>query len=141
MPALYERKSSYPLNNAQLNLAGRTHYIDSNTLKYFHARVLSSHEAHNGLVFAILESCSGDYAHKTRIFRHVIFDIFGAVLDRPEGEESYKSKAPARKAMWRAIERIDAAAVTRAAIESRRKHFEIEMSDLTKRVDAMESGK
>lgn len=139
MTMLYERKSSYPKNDAQQNLAGRTHYVDDDTLKYFRARVLSSHAPYNGLLFAILESSSGDYQHKSRIFRYVIFDIFGTVLDRPKIEESYKSKEPARKAMWRAIDRIDAKAITLAAIESRRAYQERDLNELTRKVAAIET--
>jgi hypothetical protein len=137
MPALYRRKSSYPLVNARENLSERTHYVDADTLRYFRARVLSTHATDDGLLFAITESASGDHQHKTRIFRHVIFDIFGAVIDRPNLEgRVYKSQDPARKAMWRALETIDADAVTRAAIESHRASFEREMTDLLTKIDA-----
>lgn len=142
MPSLYERKSSDPLRDAQQNLAGRTHYVDADTLRCFHARVLSTHAADNGLLFAIVESCSGDHEHKTRVFRHVIFDLFGTVIDRPNMNEDgetriYESQKPARKAMWRALEAIDADAVTRAAIESHRASYERELAELTRRLDSM----
>lgn len=146
MPYPYERKSSDPLRNAQQNLAGRTHYVDADTLRYFRARILSTHATDNGLLFAVVESCSGDHEYKTRIFRHVIFDIFGTVIDRPSMNEKnekriYKSQAPAMAAMWRALESIDAGAVTRAAIESHRAAYERELSDLTNRLEAIEAKK
>lgn len=141
MPTLYECKSAYPLPDAQQNLAGRTHYVDADTLRYFRARVLSTHVSDNGLLFAILESCSGDYEHRTRIFRHVIFDVFGTVLSRPDAEFAHRSRGPAAKAMWRALEAIDAGAVTRAAIETRRASFARELADLATRVDAIEAEK
>lgn len=145
MPYLYERKSSDPLRNAQLNLAGRTHYVDDDTRRYFRSRILSARSTDDGLLYAIVESCSGDHEHKTRIFRHVIFDIFGTVIDRPnmnkDGERVYKSQAPATAAMWRALEAIDADAVTRAAIESHRAAYEREMSDLTNRLDTIRAEK
>lgn len=135
MPALYERKSSYPLSDAQQNLSGRTHYVDADTLKYFHARVLETHTTDAGLIFTILESCAGDCENRSRVFRHVIFDVFGTVLDRPATEASYKSREAARKAMWRALEAIDAVTVTRNAIEAQRCSFDREMADLLARLD------
>lgn len=141
MPALYGHKSSYPLSDAQQNLGGRTHYVDADTLRYFRARVLETHVSDDGLLFAILESCSGDHENRTRIFRLVVFDVFGTVLSRPDAEHAYKSRGPASKAMWRALEAIDAGAITRAAIESRRASFERELAELATRVDAIEAKK
>lgn len=153
MPRLYERKSSYPLSDAQQNLAGRTHYVDDDTRRYFRSRVLSARPTDGGLLYAIVESCSGDFEHKTRIFRHVIFDVFGTVIDRPNMNEAkladgiatqtrvYKSQSPATAAMWRALSAIDADAVTRAAIETHRTSYERELSELTKRLDAIRAEK
>lgn len=68
---LYERKSSMSAKaNAQLNLSGRTHYVDEGTLRHFASRINSSRETDFGLVFALVESVSGDYQHSTRGFRH-----------------------------------------------------------------------
>ena len=35
--APYSCQGSYPLTDAQTNLRGRTHYVDSDTLSYFKA--------------------------------------------------------------------------------------------------------
>ena len=141
MPELYTNKSSDPKHNAQLNLAGRTHYVDDDTLRYFHARVLSSRVVDGGLLFAIVESASGDANHTTRIFRYVIFDVFGTVVERPDMESSWKSSAPAEKAMWRALDTIDAIAHTRAAIEHARDAHESELARVSVKVDAIASKK
>ena len=75
--SLYNNKSSYPLNNAQLNLEGRTHYATDSSLKYFGARINSAHETASGLLFYIIESSFLDFAKTKRGFRYTIFDIFG----------------------------------------------------------------
>ena len=146
MLCLYERKSSYPLSDAQQNLAGRTHYVDADTLRYFRSRILSARATDDGLLYAIVESCSGDHEHKTRIFRHVIFDLFGNVIDRPnmnrdDANRPSRSQAKAMDAMWKALEAIDADAVTRAAIESHRASYARELAELTNRLDAVKAEK
>ena len=137
MPDLYKRESSDPKRDAQRNLCGRTHYVDDDTMRYFRSRVLSAHAVDNGLLYAIVESASGDMHHHTRIYRYVIFDLFGRVVERPEIESSWKSSAPAEKAMWRALDAIDAVTVTREAIERHRAAQERELAYLTEKVNAI----
>ena len=141
MPELYTNKSSDPKRNAQLNLAGRTHYVDDETLRYFHARILSSRVVDDGLLFAVVESASGDANHSSRIYRYVIFDLFGTVIERPDLKSSWKSSAPAEKAMWRALNAIDAIAHTRAAIEHDRAAHQSELARISAKVDAIASKK
>ena len=138
---LFRNESSYAKENAKRNLAGRTHYVDDDTLRYFRARILSSRVVDNGLLFAIVESASGDMHHKTRIYRYVIFDIFGTVVERPDIDASWKSSPPAEKAMWRALDALDAVAHTRAAIERHRAEQEREAADLLAKVDAIAARK
>lgn len=134
MVSLYRCESSDPKYDAQRNLCGRTHYVDDDTLRYFHARILSVHVIDGGLLYAVLESASGDFNRTTRIYRYVVFDLFGNVVDRPDIDSSWKSTEPARKAMWKALERIDAIAVNREAMERHRAAFDREMVDLDKKL-------
>lgn len=76
----FEHKSYNPKRNAQLNLAGRTHYADTGTLAYWKAKILASDTDASGLLFYIVESVP-DY-EETRIKRVVIFDVFGSVLEK-----------------------------------------------------------
>ena len=137
MVDLFRNESSDAKANAQRNLSGRTHYVDDDTLRYFRARILSTRVVDDGLLFAMVESASGDMNHTTRIFRYVIFDIFGTVIERPDIEASWKSSPPVEKAMWRALNAIDAVKVTREAIERHRARQEYEITEMLGKVDAI----
>jgi hypothetical protein len=127
---LYQNKSSYPKPNAQENLIGRTHYVDDDTLRFHHSRILSSHVLYEGLLFAIITSDAMDYENKTRGFRYVIFDLFGTVIDRTKLEEMFKTRNQASKAMWAMINTLDARAITLAGIENAERWHKIEMDEL-----------
>ena len=126
---LYKQESSNPKLNAQINLSGRTHYVKDQTLKYFHARVLWSHHLYDGLLFYIIESCASDHAKKTRVFRGVVFDVFGNVIYRPSLEDSFKNRDQASKDMWAAIALLDIFQVTRDAIQAKQTSMAREFSD------------
>ena len=134
---LFRNESSDAKHNAQLNLAGRTRYVDDDTLRYFRARILSTRIVDDGLLFALVESASGDMNPTTRIFRYVIFDLFGTVIARPEIEASWKSSSPAEKAMWKALNAIDAVQVTREAIARHAARQEYEIAEMRAKVDAI----
>ena len=68
--------------NAQQNLRGKTHYVDDETLRYHHARILGARAICDGLFFKIIESVSLDMRNTRRSFRVVVFDLFGAVVER-----------------------------------------------------------
>ena len=137
---LYRDESSYPKVNAQRNLDGRTHYVDENTLRFHKSRVLSTHVTDGGLLFAIVVSdAAGPEQSHGRIFRYVIFDVFGTVLDRKNLEDGYKSRDQAIKAMWIALNAIDAKAHTLEAIERARLQYLAELHQLALKVDAIET--
>ena len=52
--------------DAQRNLAGRSHYCDSDTLRYFHSRILASREIYSGAFFLITESVATDPRNSER---------------------------------------------------------------------------
>lgn len=70
---------------AQRQLAGRTHYCDDDTLRYFGARINATRQDDNGRWFALRESVQPP--HSGRIHRWAIFDIFGQ-CERTEGRSS-----------------------------------------------------
>jgi hypothetical protein len=134
---LYRNESSYPKVNAQRNLQGRTHYVDDDTLRFHKSRVLSARCTDGGLLFAIVTSDAADMNNTRRVYRYVIFDVFGTVLDRPNLEDGFKSSARAEKAMWAAINAMDAAAITTAAIERARLAYLSELHQLAIQVDKL----
>jgi len=134
---LFKQESYHPKRNAQLNLIGRTHYVDDNTLRFHHARVLSATATDNGLLFALVESVALDYDNTRRGYRYVIFDLFGKVISRCDLESAFKSRATATKAMWRELNALDAHAITRAGIEQSRRNHESELADLSAIVDSL----
>jgi hypothetical protein len=82
---LYRSRYFYHARGAaQDALAGRTHYADPETLRYFHSRILLASPIFDGLFFRIVESCGLDYENTKRGFRAVVFDIFGDAIYRPD---------------------------------------------------------
>lgn len=103
--------------NARRNLAGRTHYADPDTLRFFNARILKCSALHDGLILGILESLSAGFEHSRRVFRPVFFDLDGNTLERPNIDESYSTRRAAERAFWRIADSIDADAITRAMLD------------------------
>ena len=134
---LFTHQSSHPKFDAQRNLEGITHYVDDQTLRYHKSRILSTHITDNGLLLALVESVALDPQGRSRGFRPVIFDIFGTVLSRVDLEACFKTSAAAEKAMWAELEKIDAKAVTLAAIREQKKTFAEAMQSLTEKVRAL----
>lgn len=120
----YERKNySNAKYDAQLNLEGRTSYVDDDTLRFHKARIHSTYVADNGLLFALIESVAADPNGRERGFRHVIFDITGRVLNRPSLDSLEKTSDTAIENMWHELNAIDAKAVTREGLEQYERAF------------------
>lgn len=113
---LYRSESSNPKWNAQRNLTGRTHYVDDDSLRFHKSRILSARHTDSGLLFAIVESVGLDYHNSKRGCRYVIFDIFGNVVSRVGLEECWKRSEQATKAMWHALNAMNAHQITLDAI-------------------------
>ena len=126
---LYRNESSYPKNNAQRNLSGRTHYVDDDTLRFHKSRILSTHIPFNGLLFALVESCAIDPDNRQRGFRYVILDTLGNTVDRPKLDECYKTRKAATAAMWNVINGLDAVAINTTAIERARDYAARDYAD------------
>jgi hypothetical protein len=116
--APYTDKSSDHKRNAQENLKGRTHYAEEETLRFFHARIVSSAADQNGLFFKMVESIALDYDNNRRGFRVVMFDLFGQVIYRPSIDECTSTKNAA-VLLWMKSEKIDPAKYYRAELNYR----------------------
>ena len=133
----YRTESQDAKYDAQRNLSGRTHYVDDDSLRFHKSRILRSYHTDNGLLFGIIESCAADMHNTRRIFRPVIFDVFGTVLSRPTLEEGYSTRKAAEKHLWNALNSINAKAHTLAAIAEQEKRSKREYDDLRAKVRAL----
>lgn len=131
---LCENKSSYPKVNAQDNLNGRTHYVEDSTLRFHHSRILKAKATCDGLLFYLIESCSADMNNTRRIFRHVIFDIAGHTLSRPNLEHGCKTRAAAEKQLWKAMDKIDNKASALAAVDRAEKYAAEEYARIREKI-------
>jgi hypothetical protein len=114
---LFSCKSSHDTRNAQQNLAGRTHYADADTLRYFKSRILRGYDRHNGLLFVVVESVGSKPYDTKRNKRVVVFDVFGTVVN--DREEWFATSAQAIKAAAEFIETFNAEAHTVTELERR----------------------
>lgn len=120
---------------AQRNLSGRTHYAEDDTLRFFHARILSCRVECNGAALVLVESVAADMRNTSRGFRFVVFDLFGMVInDRltlsPETLFKTSDKARAAADAW--LSAFDIAAHYREAIAD-------ESARLRRRADALDA--
>lgn len=113
---VFSDRRSYALSRAQDCLSGRTHYVDADTLRCFRARVLSSAVLCDGLFFGMVESASGDSEHRTRIFRGVVFDIFGTVVSRPSIDNAHKTRRAAEKEFRATVDALNPAEYYRGVL-------------------------
>ncbi len=134
---LFSTKASYPKPNAQANLAGRSHYVEDDTLRWHKSRILSARAVDGGLLFAIVESVALDMNNTKRGCRYVVFDLFGKVVSRVPLEDCWRTSAAATKAMWRFLSECDAKAITLEAIANAEKWHAIEMAELRGKVEYM----
>lgn len=135
---LFSNQSGDPKTNAQRNLCGRTHYVDADSLRFHKSRIISAQHVAAGLLFAIVTSDAKDYEGRERGFRYVIFNLFGKVIERNPDKidlEWFKSSARASKAMWTALNAMDARAITREAIERATRQHADEMAELAKKLE------
>jgi hypothetical protein len=99
--------------DAQRNLQGRTHYADTETQKYFRAKILNGGSVADGLLFWIVESVQGRPNHGGYTRRAVVFDVFGDIVnERPDMAETqgewFRDTAKAENAAREFIAGFDA---------------------------------
>lgn len=99
---LYTHESCNTKHNAQRNLAGRTHYVDDDMLRFHKSRITASDERANGLLFQITTSDALDMCNTKRGFRTTVFDVFGTVVYCLDLDEAKSTSAAAEKACARA---------------------------------------
>ena len=119
--SVYRNSAKY---EAQYQLTGRSHYVDDETLRFHHARVLSADIHADGKLFWLIESVSLDMRNTMRGFRYVVFDIFGNIISRVDLKHAFKTSKQARKALKAYLETVDADAVTIAGIKQFKKNNE-----------------
>lgn len=133
---LYDRHSGDSKFNAQRNLSGRTHYVDSDTLKYFHSRIVSTHIVEDDSVFILIESTARDYQNRTRGFRFVAFDLTGTVLN-DRGEIYYSTSDSARKAMWQWLENFSSLDHHRQVLIDQAERLRVQAAHMQKTADSI----
>ncbi len=142
---LYRNESGHAKFNAQRNLMGRTHYVDDDTLRFHASRIISARAIDGGLLFAIVTSDAKNWEKTQRGFRYVIFDLFGHVVERnPDKVDSewFRTSERATKAMWQAVNALDAAAIAREAIERANRQHAADIERIRADVDkAIADGK
>ena len=127
MPNLYYQHSSDPKENAQRNLKGRTHYVDDDSLRYHHSRIITANHYANSLLFGIVVSDALDHQNTKRGFRFVVFNLFGTVVERTPLEQAFR-RSGGELAMSQAIIKLDAIGLTLAAIDAH-VHFHAQEMD------------
>lgn len=134
---LYKDCSSHPKGNAQINLLGRTHYVDDASLRFHKSRILRTVVVYDGLLLGVVESVALDMNGTKRGFRPVVFNIFGTVISRTSLDETYMTRRAAETAMWKILNETDAKKHTIEAARARRDAYSREMADLIKTVREM----
>lgn len=104
---LYDNKSSYPKNNAQLNLEGRNYFATDSTLRAFGSRINSAHPTASNLLFYVIESSYTNWEKTKRGFKYAIFDIFGEEVQRLSIAEAVSTSEKASKAMYLFLNNFD----------------------------------
>jgi hypothetical protein len=130
-----DRYYSDPTAQAQDQLMGRTHYVDPETLRHHHARVLRARPVCSGLLFRIIESAAADYQNTKRVYRYVVFDVWGEVVTRPELEDSFSSTDKALKAFDQWLAGFDLVDYYRVQLADRVKRTQAETDRLQTALD------
>lgn len=128
-PIFIETSQAIRRTTRSATLSGE-HYVDDDTLRGFHSRIISARHTDGGLLFAIVTSDAKDFENRSRGFRYVIFDLFGTVIERNPSSvdrEYFRTSEKAEKAMWAALNSLNAAAITRAGIEQAENNHAQEM--------------
>jgi hypothetical protein len=116
---LFTERRNHPIDNAQENLMGRTHYVDPGSLRFHKSRILSARPIMSGAFFLIIESCALDYDNTRRGVRAVLFDLMGETVYRPSLEECRRTRDQASRDFETWLGHFDPIAHYRAAMLER----------------------
>lgn len=90
--------------DAQRALNGKTHYVETSTLKYFKARVETCGGILGGLMFFVIERVGSKPADiPGGNVRLVIFDVFGSQVDREGVRDVWHRN---ENAAWNALDKL-----------------------------------
>jgi hypothetical protein len=118
---LFRERTGLPLNQAQRNLEGLTHYVDDKTVASFKAKIHSVHVMEEGLMLCLVESVqAGPNAESGRVFRPVFFDVFGNTIYKPSIDDSDSTLKAANLSMWKQADEIDIIKATIEGVETKR---------------------
>ena len=132
-----DRYYSDPTAKAQDQLSGRTHYADPDTLRFFHARILRASPVCSGLLFRIVESVAADPDNNRRVFRFVVFDVWGNVIKKADFDNSFSSTDKALKAFDQWLAGFDLVDYYRVQLAARVKRTQAEADRLQTALDQM----
>lgn len=136
---LFKERAGMPLNQAQRNLEGKTHYVDDKTLASFKARIHSVSIMDEGLILGMVESIqAGPNEESGRVYRPVFFDVFGNEVYKPSIEESQKSLKSAQAEFWKQAEEIDAVQATIDGLKAKQKALQDEANALGAIIEELE---
>ena len=126
---LFSEKSYDAKRCAQINLSGRTHYAEDDTLRFFRGRILKCSILDNGTILGIVESCSADMHHSARAYRPVFCNLNGEVISRCTLDDAFKTSATAHKEFWRIANALDARAECNRMLESMATRAELQAAE------------
>ena len=132
-----DRYYSDPTAKAQDQLSGRTHYADPETLRYHYARILRASPVCSGLLFRIVESVAADPDNHRRVFRFVVFDVWGNVIEKADFDNSFSSTDKALKAFDKWLSGFDLVEYYRAELAARVKRTQAEADRLQTALDSV----
>jgi hypothetical protein len=118
---LYDCQSCDTKHNAQRNLAGRTHFADGGTLRYFKSRIVGASAFADGLLFKLTESSAMDMHGQSRGFRVHVFDLFGTHVFGVDIDKASKTRNQAKRVFESA--EFDILAHYKQALTSKRDWF------------------
>ena len=117
--SMYRSSAKY---EAQDQLKGRTHYVDDDSLRFHHCRIIQCDISHNGMLFWLIESVSMDMNNTKRGFRYVVFDVFGNVISRHDLKDCVSTSKKAYKELKEFLATVNALEITQNAIEAAKKN-------------------
>jgi hypothetical protein len=118
---MYRSSAKY---EAQDQLSGKTHYVDDDTLRFHHCRIISCDISHDGMLFWLIESVSLDMNNTKRGFRYVVFDVFGNVISRHDLADCVSTSKKARSELKEFLSGVNAFKITQEGIKQAKKQNE-----------------